>query len=85
MQGKILAGLKTLKLKFSLLQESGCLYNFKSVADIERHMIIVHDKKGSDVNPFGFTCKFKDPVNGNVCGLVFTTRHYQRKHKQEKH
>ena len=70
---------------FLFVQEPSCLYSFKSIADIERHMIIQHAAKGGAVNPFGYPCNFKQD-DGQVCGKLFKTRYYLGKHKtQAKH
>ena len=57
---------------------------FKSLADIERHMGIIHGATGAELNPFGYICKFE--VEGKTCGKVFSTPYYLGKHKkQESH
>ena len=58
------------------------MYSFKSIADIERHMVMQHDATGSDVNPFGYKCNFK-LADGKVCDKVFKSRYFLTKHKNQ--
>ena len=67
---------------FIFKQETGCLYVFKSDADCERHMKIIHGKKGQEANPFGKKCNFMIDKK-TKCGLVFPTQWYLTKHKRE--
>ena len=64
-----------------LFQENNCLYNFKSVADSVRHMTLMHDKAGREAHPLGHQCHFI--IEGVVCGQMFDTVHYLKKHKQK--
>ena len=83
MQGKSSA-FYDLDIHLFFLQEKSCLYVFKSQADIERHMAIIHGAEGHLLNPFGYLCKFE--VDGKICGQVFKTPYYLGKHKkQENH
>lgn len=54
-------------------KEKGCLYAFKSDADVERHLKIIHDKHGKDTFPFPVKCPFKDGVE--FCNKVFETKY----------
>ena len=55
---------------------------FKSDADCERHMKILHNKVGKEATPFGKKCNFLVDTN-RQCGEIFTTQWFLTKHKKE--
>ena len=67
-----------------MFQEEKCLYNFKSGADAQRHMILIHGKSGKEARPMGYSCNFL--ISGIKCNMNFETQWFLRKHRmQESH
>ena len=81
MQGKNKDQIVIILHTFYHIQESGCMYSFKTATDATRHMKIVHGAQGKAATPFGFVCRHF--VNGEPCNLSFPTQAKMLKHKKK--
>ena len=81
MQGKNKDQIVIILHTFYHIQESGCMYSFKTATDATRHMKIVHGAQGKAATPFGFVCRHL--VNGEPCNLSFPTQAKMLKHKKK--
>ena len=61
------------------MQEKGCLITFKTKADSDRHFRLMHKNRNNPNNPLGRVSMFEE--NNVVCGQVFPTNWYLKKHK----
>lgn len=82
MQGNVDLTTNFKLIKLFIFQEDNCLYCFKSGADSEKHMKLIHDKVGREARPLGFPCNFIK-TDGKSCGQVFESAWYLTKHKRQ--